>query len=100
MTPRRSICVAAIWCESRMRFPNGGMNLLSRQVLKINAKLLALLVEVASFEPQRFCRLRDLTAVPFKLSKHGGALEGLHPFCERTGGSAASRECDRGGICG
>ena len=74
------------------------MNSLSRKVLEIDAKLLALLVKVASFEPQRFCRLRDLAAVPFELSKHGGAFERLHPFCERTCGSAASRECNRGGI--
>ena len=60
------------------------MNSLSRQVLKIDAKLLALFVEVASLKPKRFCRLCDLAPVPFKLRKHGGALKGLHPFCERT----------------
>jgi len=39
------------WTDRRIRPPDPAMNSLSRKVLEIDAKLLALLVEVASFEP-------------------------------------------------
>ncbi len=57
--------------------------------MQIDAKLLALFVEMASFEPQRFCHLGDLAAISFEFGEHGGALEGLHPFRERARRGAA-----------
>jgi hypothetical protein len=47
------------------------------QVVKVNPELLALFVEVASFEPQRFSGLRNLTAVPIEFLQHRRALRQL-----------------------
>src|ERR1700733_6375434 len=57
-----------------------GMNSLPRQVLQIDAKLLALFIEMTSFEPQRFCGLRDLAAMPLEFGKNGSTFVGLHPI--------------------
>ena len=73
------------------------MNSLERPVLQIDAKLMALFVEMTSLEPQRFCRLCNLAAVAFKFGEHGGALKGLNPFCKRTRRSGDGTQT---GICG
>ena len=45
------------------------------QVFQVNAQLLALLIEMASLQPQRLRGLRNLAAMPVEFGQYLGALE-------------------------
>jgi hypothetical protein len=64
-----------------------------RQILQINSKLLAFLIQMTSLKAECLRGLRYMSVILFEFSPHGLSLESKHPLCQRSGrlrGIAAS----------
>src|SRR6478736_6469819 len=67
------------------------VELLLSQLSQIDSQLLALLIKVASLQPQGFCRIGDVLVVALDFVKDHLPLHLLHAFsqCPRAGNSGA-----------
>ena len=63
------------------------------QILQIDPKLLALLIEMAALKSQRFCCLSYVAAMPIKLGQYRLPLECQYSLSKRSGGIALGHPC-------